>query len=47
MPSANVFKFTPKQEILNMNVDDIPAVCFPAKEKQVAREYLTGKKDSR
>jgi hypothetical protein len=27
-----------------MNVDDIPAVCFPAMEKQVAREYLQDRK---
>lgn len=44
MPSANIYKFTPKEEILNMNVDDIPAVCFPAMEKQVAREYLQNRK---
>jgi len=44
MPSANEFKFTPKQEILNMNAQDLSAVCFPAMEKQVAREYLQNRK---
>jgi len=44
MPSANVYKFTPKQEVINMNVDDIPAVCFPAMEKTVARKYLQDRK---
>jgi hypothetical protein len=44
MPSANVFKFTPNQELLNMKKVDLSAIMFPAKEKQVAREYLQARK---
>jgi len=40
MPSANVFKFTPKTELLNMNKVDLSAIMFPAKEKRVALDYL-------
>jgi hypothetical protein len=44
MPSANVFKFTPKTELLNMIKVDLSAIMFPAKEKRVAREYLQARK---
>ena len=44
MPSANEFKFTPREEVLNMKRIDLSAVCFPANEKGVAREFLESRK---
>ena len=44
MPSANDFKFTPREEVLNMKRIDLSAVCFPANEKGVAREFLESRK---
>ena len=39
--SANDFKFTPRKELLNtMKEIDLSAVCFPANEKIVAKEFL-------
>lgn len=39
MPSANDFKFTPREEVLNMKRIDLSAIMFPAYEKHVAREW--------
>ena len=43
MPSANEFKFTPREEVLNMKRIDLTAVCFRANEKGVARDFLESK----
>ena len=42
--SSNDFKFTPREEVLNMKEVDLTAVCFRANEKTVAREYLESRK---
>ena len=42
--SANDFKFTPRTEVLNMKRIDLTAVCFPANEKGVARDFLESRK---
>lgn len=42
--SANDFKFTPRKELLNMKRIDLTAVCFPANEKEVARDFLESRK---
>jgi len=44
MPSANEFKFTPREEVLNMKRIDLTAVCFRANEKGVARDFLESRK---
>ena len=44
MPSANEFKFTPREEVLNMKRIDLTAVCFRANEKGVARDFLKSRK---
>ncbi len=44
MPSANEFKFTPREEVLNMKRIDLTAVCFRANEKEVARDFLESRK---
>ena len=44
MPSANDFKFTPREEVLNMKRIDLTAVCFRANEKGVARDFLESRK---
>ena len=44
MPSANEFKFTPREELLNMKRIDLTAVCFRANEKGVARDFLESRK---
>lgn len=40
MPSANVFKFVPKKEILNKSVENLQAMCFKARDKVSSLEYL-------
>ncbi len=42
--SANDFKFTPRKELLNMKRIDLTAVCFPANEKGVAKDFLESRK---
>ena len=44
MPSANEFKFTPREEVLNMKRIDLTAVCFRANEKGVPRDFLESRK---
>ena len=44
MPSANEFKFTPREEVLNMKRIDLTAVCFRANEKGVSRDFLESRK---
>ena len=44
MPRANEFKFTPREEVLNMKRIDLTAVCFRANEKGVARDFLESRK---
>ena len=44
MPSANEFKFTPREEVLNMKRIDLTAVCLRANEKGVARDFLESRK---
>jgi len=44
MPSANEFKFTPQQDLLNISVETLKAVCWPAWDKIVSREYLQNRK---
>ena len=41
--SANDFKFTPREELLNMKRIDLTAICFPANEKQVAKDFLNSR----
>jgi len=38
--SSNEFKFTPQTDLLNMSVENLKAVAFPARERSVARDYL-------
>jgi len=44
MPSSNEFKFTPKQDLLNISVETLRAVCWPAWDKIVSRDYLQHRK---
>jgi DNA-directed RNA polymerase subunit RPC12/RpoP len=42
--SANEYKFTPQQDLLNISVETLKAVCWPAWDKIVSREYLQNRK---